>query len=296
MRALFGVGVLFLCSLSAVYPAQVSPPSKQTAVAGNAQATIGSPVELSDATYTMLRFESEASKLQLIGEAVKIRNVSGRAIRRLSLRFVHNHLGYSGDVCRGPATNRITVVDELASGETRDYTTDRLRMTWSAQENDLALTVIATGAEFADGSHWAALRSQLCPRSAESLSQPGCYLMSRQCTLTDDAYSVLLEVADPKIVAYRLGVVNDTADSFEVRTGEWIDLTDDQRVRGARLVDAGKSLNSKLMFPRQAAVSTIGGKQITTLFGVSIFVAELRFADGGIWRQDPSREALFWNN
>ena len=294
MRVICGVGVLFFCWLSAVYPGQLSTADEQTTVAGNTQATTGSPVELSDASYTLLRFKSEASKFQLVAEAVRIRNVSGRAIRRLSLRFVLNHLGFSEDVCRGSVRGFIAV-DELAAGETRDFTNDRIKTTWFAQKNDLALTVIAAGAEFTDGSHWAALRSQWCPLSADCLSQPGS-LMSRECKLTDDTYSFLLEVGDPQIVAYRLGIVRDTADSFEVRMGDWIELTDDQRARGARLVDAGKSLSSKLIFPRQAVVSTVGEKQITTLVGVAIFVAELRFADGRIWSQDPSREALFWNN
>lgn len=294
MRAICVVGVLFFCSLSVVYPGQVSNPDEQTSVAGNTQATTGSPVELSDASYTLLRFKSEASKFQLVAEAVKLRNVSGRAIRRLSLRFVHNHLSYSGDVCRGSPTN-FAAVDELAAGETRVFTNDRIKMTWFAQTNDLALTVIAAGAEFTDGSHWAALRSEWCPLNRECLSQHAA-LMSRECKLTDDAYSFLLEVGDAQIVAYRLGIVRDTADSFEVRMGDWIELTDDQRVRGARLVDGGKSLDSKLIFPRQAYVSTVGGKQISTLVGAAIFVAELRFADGRIWRQDPSREGLFWDN
>jgi hypothetical protein len=295
MRVICGVGVLLFCSVSAVYPGQLSNPDEQTIVAGDTQATTGSPVELSDARYTLLRFKTEASKFQLVAEAVKIRNVSGRTIRRLSLRFVHNHLDYSGDVCRGSPTNFVAV-DELAAGETRVFTNDRYKTTWFAQENDLALTVIAAGAVFTDGSHWAALRSDWCPLSRDCLSQPGSSLMSRECKLTDDAYSFLLEVGDPQIVAYRLGIVRDTADSFEVRMGDWIELTDHQRVRGARLVDAGKSLSSKLIFPRQAYVSIVDGKQVTTPVGVAIFVAELRFADGRIWRQEQSREALFWNN
>jgi len=137
MRAICVVGVLFFCSLSVVYPGQVSNPDEQTSVAGNTQATTGSPVELSDARYTLLRFKTEASKFQLIAEAVKIRNVSGRAIRRLSLRFVHSYLRYSGDVCRG-SSRVFAAVDELAAGETRVFTNDRIKMSWFAQENDLA--------------------------------------------------------------------------------------------------------------------------------------------------------------
>jgi hypothetical protein len=293
MRVISAVGVLFFCLLS-VYPGQVSNPVAGTVIEGNTQTTTGSPVELSDANYTLLRFKTEGSKFQLVAEGVRIRNVSGRAIRRVTLRYVLNHLGYSEDTCRGTDQGFI-VVDDLALGETRDFTNDRITITWFAQENDLALTVIATGAEFKDGSHWAALRSECCPLSADCLSLR-VPLRWRESKLTDDGYSVALEVADPRIVAYRLGIVRDTAESFEVRVGDEIELTDDQRVRGARIVDAGKSLSSKLIFPRQAYVSTVRGKRITTLVGAAIFVAELRFADGRIWQQDQSREGLFWNN
>lgn len=294
MRAIYVVGFLFFSSiLSAAHPDQGPGPVEETTVAGKTRSTTGSPVELSDAKYTLLRFKSEASRLQLVAEAVKIRNVSGRAIRRLRLKFVINHLRFSEDVCRGSYVGNIAV-DEFAPGETRDYINDRIKMTWFAEANDVALTVLVVGAEFTDGSLWAAPRTECCPLMSDCLSKQAS-LMTRNCSLTSDDYSFTLEVGDSKIVAYRLGVVSDTADSFDVRTGDWIELKDKQRVRGTRLVDAGKSLSSNMVFPRQAYVSTVAGKQITSQVGTAIFVAALQFADGRIWRQDLTRAGLFWD-
>lgn len=295
MRAIYVVGLLSFNSLfGAVYPGQLSNRVEGTTVEGKTRATTGSPVELSNARYTLLRFLSEPKKLQLVSEAVTVRNVSGRRIRRLRLMFYLHHPRVSEDMCHASVSPKIAV-DDLAAGETQDRVDDHIKMTWFAENNDLALTVLAVGAEFTDGSHWAAPRSERCPLTAECLSKRG-PLMTRECSFGNDVYSFTLEVTDSKIVAYRLGVVSDTTASFEVRTGDWIELTDEQRVRGARLVDAGKSLSSTTVFPRLAYVKTVAGKQIDFLAGTSIFVAELRYEDGHIWRQDLSREALFWDN
>jgi hypothetical protein len=265
-------------------------------IAGRVENSVESPVELSDARYTLVIQKEEPARAQLVAHGVKIRNVSGRAIRRLMLRFVIHHESLNPDKCRSSVIS-VVAVDTLAATEMRDFTDYNIRVGWFGSTDGRSLTVLASGAQFEDGQYWAAPRKELCPLSRECLSQSASYLMARRCTVTDDSYSLTLEVGDPKIVAYRLGVVSDTADSFAVRTGEWIELTEVQRARGAKVVDSGNSLSPEMIFPRETFVSILeGGKQITTRGGVSIFVAELRFADGRVWRQDTSRAALFWDN
>ena len=293
MRAVLIVYVLFPYWSTVTNAVQLAKPGAQNTVTGSVLNTDASPVELSDATYTLENKESEPQTFH-VAQAVKIRNVSGRAIRRLSLRFVLHHASVSEDICSASMIDHVAV-DRIAAAETRDFTTNHLTLGLTGK-NDLTLTVLAAGVEFEDGLHWAAPRRELCPLFRESLSQPGSFLMIRECTLTDSSYSCTLEVADPQIVAYRLGLVSDTESGFVVRKGVWVELSHLERVRGARFVDAGKSLSPELLFPRETSVSTVQGKQVTNLAGVALFVAELRFADGRRWRQDTTRDSLFWDN
>jgi hypothetical protein len=286
--------VLFLCLICGTYAGQFEP-GEQTIIKGETRTQQGSPVELSDARYTLSRSKALPTQFKLVDESVRVRNVSGRAIRRLYLRFIHRHESHSSDAC-GEATG-ISAVDLLAADETRDFTIDYFKYAWFAERNDLFLTVIPGGAEFRDGSHWAAPRNESCPLVSECLSSAESALRSRECSMAEDSYRILFEVTDPRITGYRLGIVKDMADSFQVLTGEWCELTDAQRVRGARFSDTGQSLGPRLILPREAHLSiTPDGKLIRSLSGVAVFVAELRFADDRIWRRDTNRPALLWDN
>jgi hypothetical protein len=100
-----------------------------------------------------------------------------------------------------------------------------------------------------------------------------------------------------KVVAYRLGVVKDTAGDFEIQLGEWVELNDEQTNQRAIFADEATSLKAEQIFPR-TAYRGFGGpsREIIEWGGVAIFVAELRFADGRTWQQGLTREALLWCN
>jgi len=161
-----------------------------------------------------------------------------------------------------------------------------------------ALIVRVRGAEFEDGTHWAAPRLSSSPLYFPFIRQPGSSLQMLNCQWKGDTYSAwFFPHSSPPIVAYRLGCVKDIPGDFEVKLGRWVEVSQGEHDRGSSFVDEGTSLGPTDLFPKESEVRTLsGGGVITHSFGVGIFIAEVRFADGRVWRQDLSRNALFWNN
>ena len=160
-----------------------------------------------------------------------------------------------------------------------------------------ALTIRVRGVEFEDGTHWAAPRIVSSPLTNPAIQQRGSPLTIRNCNWRNDTYATELWAVEPKIVAYRLGTVKDTTDYFAVRLGKWVELSDGEHDRGSIFTDDGTSLGPNELFPKESDVRTLSdGRVITQSFGVAIFVAEVRFADGRVWRQDLTRNGLFWSN
>lgn len=287
MFKLLSLPLLFLSLLATTLAIQGVRSNAVTRVEGAVESAYGSPVRLSEPSYTLVELDSRTKKLQIIGHTVRIENLSGRRIRRLHLKFTFAH--DTGGFGEGNE-----VEDQLAVEESRVLDRSNFKMSWFAESNDLALTVRATGAEFEDGSHWAAPRDVKHPLYGETVSQPTSHLIIRRLSWVNDSYEAVLEIGQEKVVAYRLGVVKDTPNSFEVRIGKWIDL---KEADGRKFADNSVSLSPGQVFAREIySLFTRGGKEITHPGGVAIFVAELRFADGRIWEQDTSRDALFWCN
>jgi hypothetical protein len=118
----------------------------------------------------------------------------------------------------------------------------------------------------------------------------------RNCNWRDDTYSTELWPVEHQIVAYRLGTVKDIPGTFEVRLGKWVELSEEPRT-GSSFIDQGTSLAPTDLLPKESEVRTLSdGRVMTQSFGVAIFVAEVRFADGRVWRQELTRDALLWNN
>ena len=77
--------------------------------------------------------------------------------------------------------------------------------------------------EFADSSRWVAPRSfDPIPLNC-SLSQQSSVVIAN-CKSIDPSYQATLRFHSDKVLAYRLGVVKDTMDLYEVRLGEWVNL------------------------------------------------------------------------
>ena len=159
-----------------------------------------------------------------------------------------------------------------------------------------ALTVRVRGAEFEDGSHWAAPRLSSSPLITAQIVRQRSPLYMRNCNWRNDTYVAELRPVEHQIVAYRLGTVKDIPGTFEVRLGKWVELSEEPD-RGNSFVDEGASLGVDDLFPKESEVRTLSnGRVMTQTFGVAIFVAEVRFANGRIWRQVLTRDALVWNN
>lgn len=264
---------------------QGSAANKST-VRGTVESFAGGPVALSDAWFTIANSDLPHGTLQITGNGVKIQNVSGRTIRTLHLSFAWK-LSF---------TMRVTVVVYgLAPGETRDYagkdTVGELR----SDAVDMPLNVMPTGVAFEDGSHWAAPRTQSWSLGSH-LFQPIPYLMVRDCQVTDGSYRVSIDNVDPRILAYRLGAIKDTPDSFQVSLGRWVDLSEVQRDEKGSFVDSGQSLNIVQRSSKDGGAMASRDAVGPMESGLAIFVAALRFADGRVWSQDTRRQELLWDN
>jgi hypothetical protein len=291
MRRILIVSALLLVSLSPTLADQSGQSvDERRSVPGVAVVMPESPVQLSEPSYTLERSRKAPDKLQIDSGVVTVTNTSGRDIRRLSLIFTYK-LGAS----YGGLQNR-SAVNQLRAGETRAVQ-DKTTIRNFAEGMDWTLTVTPTGAEFADDTYWAAPRDKQRPLLMQYLSQPGSYLQVREFQWVNQGYQATLQVGNAKVVAYRLGIVKDTAENFEVRIGNWIELNDEQTNHRAMFTDESNSLNAEQIFSREAYTwHDVQGKAIIERGGVAIFVAELKFADGRTWQQDTTREALLWDN
>ena len=290
MRRILIVCVLLLVSLSPTLAQESSQSVLESHVVPGTVADVPeSPVQLAEPSYGVERSTDAPGKLQINGGAVTVTNISGHDIQRLYLSFTFKRGGWYGSL-----ENRSTV-DQLHAGETR--VAQSKIIIGGVEGQDWTLNVTPTGARSPNGTYWAAPRDNRRPLLMQCLSQPSSYMRVSDFRWTDNAYQATLRVDNAKVTAYRLGVVKDTADSFEVRIGRWIELNDEQTNNHALFTDESNSLNAEQVFARQAyARPGAQGKEIVDWGGVAIFIAELRFADGRKWRQDTTREALFWNN
>lgn len=184
----------------------------QSIVKGTIETVKGSPVALSDARYILTRPSATPERLEVIGNGIKVENFSGRDIRLLRLCFSYYELGSASCISSS--------VSALAAGETRDYMAGNIRLVLSPVTKGITLNVMPTGAEFKDGSHWAAPRTGSSPLRRQCLYQAGSQLLIRECQLSNNSYSISFDVTDPKVLAYRLATIKDTPDRFEVRLGK----------------------------------------------------------------------------
>jgi hypothetical protein len=248
-----------------------------------------SPIELSEARW-VAETRDGSKTFEAVAHSVRIKNISGRSIRRLNLMFIHrfNECGSAG---LGDS------VDSVGPHEVRDVSRTDFKIPVS-NLNGGELLIMATGVEFDDGSYWAPNRRESGLLVRSCLSNLRSPLMMRTCEFKDGLYTVDLEVTDPKIQSYTLGMVRDTADNFEVKIGTRIALEESQRVRGAHLTDNCRSVKADHLFPQELlpAGFPLSPNCPKSPAGVAIFVAEVTFSDGHSWVQDTDRDALMWDN
>lgn len=283
-KAYLFIAICCIGTLCSTYGARSqSTATNKSTVHGTVESFAGGPVVLSDAWYTVANPGRAHGTFQINGNGVKVQNVSGQAIRVL----------YLGFAWKGGFTMRVAVaIDGLSPGETREYSGKDMRAELLSDPANMTLNVMPTGVAFEDGSHWAAPRTQsgsLVTRLVQFIS----YLRVRDCKVADGTYEVSIDNVDPKIVAYRLGAIKDTPDSFQVSLGRWVNLTEVERDQKGSFVDSGQSLKS----PSKDVSATASRDTTGSLeSGLAIFVAALKFVDGRVWYQDTRRQELLWNN
>jgi hypothetical protein len=124
-------------------------------------------------------------------------------------------------------------------------------------------------------------------------------LVVRRCDDIDTNYRAVLETRSDQVVAYRLGVVKDTLTSFDVRLGEWIEMpqpsTPNRTEIAVSATDKNVSLPQSWLFKRERIpFDERLGYRGTRPVGVAVFVAEVKLADGTVWKQALTRNELMW--
>jgi hypothetical protein len=290
MPRLIAIFVISLLLVSSSWAGQERSRRKVIELEGQVQNADGSPVVLSDARF-VVGPEDEADKSARITELVKVRNVSGRAIRKLHVKFVEimNRCGL------GIGT---TVVGDLGPDEVRDrvqhgYTGDGM-----SDSGKFKLLVVATGAEFDNGEFWAANRAQWGANVMMNVNKRGSGLNIGTSKFEPGSYTVSMSVRDPQIVSYRLGLVRDAVDSFEVTIGESVMLKQSERTIGAIVIDQNRSVSDRKLLQSGSLPGALKPTGPCPHFpiGIGVFVAEAIFSDGRRWVQDPGRDALLWDH
>jgi hypothetical protein len=167
-----------------------------------------------------------------------------------------------------------------------------------ADSDKFKLLVVATGAEFDNGEFWAANRAQWGANVSMNVNKSASGLNIGTSKFEPGSYSVSLSVRDPQIVSYRLGLVRDAVDSFEVTIGESVTLKQSERANGAIVIDQDRSVSERKLLQPSSLPGALKAKAACPHFpvGIGVFVAEAIFSDGRRWVQDTSRDALLWDH
>ena len=270
---------------------QEPPQDKMMLVEGVVETAASCPVALSEPKCRRPRVITPEEGLKEVHQEVKIENISGKAIRRAVIGFRHD--APSGGRLRiDSGTNSIRIGESVvfksgyktgASGKaTEDY-------------NEI-FTVLVLAVEFEDGTHWVKPRTADDPLILQSLHRQPSPLVVRRCEGIEVSYRANLLTRSNQIVAYRLGVVKDLPDHFEVRLGEWMTMPNAATPERVEIIisaaDPQVSLPQSSLFKRdQVRRNERNG---SVLAGVALFVAEVKLVDGTIWKQNLTRDELMW--
>ncbi|HMV51490.1 MAG TPA: hypothetical protein PLD20_32490 [Blastocatellia bacterium] len=283
--------VFAVCSITFAQ-AQEPPQNKMILVEGLVETAVGCPIALSEPKCLWPRIVTEQGGPKDVHQEVKIENVSGKAIRRAIIIFRH-------DDPSGGSTGGITGTDSIKVGESLVFKGSGLRIGVKGKAIEgyrgiFSVTTLAV--EFEDGTHWVKPRTADHSLTWQALHSQSAPLVVKQCDNIDEGYRATLFIRSDQIVAYRLGVVKDTLNSFEVRLGEWVTMpeivTPKQTELKISAADPQVSLPHPWIFKREE----VRRNEVSPPFlaGVALFVAEVKLADGTIWKQNLIRDELLW--
>lgn len=272
---------------------QEPPQDKMMLVEGLVETAAGCPVELSEPKYRRPRILTPQDGLKEVYEEVKIENISGKAIKKVVVAFRYD--GPDGGMMRlDKATKPIGIGKVLVSKHTYQIGSgDR-----TVEGYNGVFTALAVAVEFEDDTHWVKPRTpddQLVVLRQALNNQPSPLVVVR-CDNIDESYRAALQTRSNEVVAYRLGVVKDLPNDFEVRLGEWMTMpeavTPEHTEIKISAADPKVSLPQSWLFKREKVRRNATSGSF--LAGVMLFVAEVKLADGTVWKQNLSREELMW--
>jgi hypothetical protein len=280
-----------LLALVAVSPSTMrsQSASKRSVIAGAAETAPDCPVAASDANFVLLEHSAAEYRFEVVQTEVKLHNVSGRAIKRVQVGFEFEYP--EGGLTRNSHSTDVG----LAENDSRIFTITKTSLKSNSIRGVGYFTARVLAVEFADGSRWVAPRSFNPLPLNICLNQQSSVIFAT-CKGIAPSYQATLRFHTDNVLAYRLGVVKDTMDSFEVRLGEWVSLPQ-LPAKGAeieiRSTDENPSLTQAKIFPQESHLYSVSQNRKG---GVGLFVAEVKFMDGTSWTQSLKREDLLWGH
>ncbi|MEP7342998.1 MAG: hypothetical protein ABI977_35045, partial [Acidobacteriota bacterium] len=267
--------------------------TRRSVIPGSAETAEGCPVTASDASFVLLEHSAAEHRFEVVQNQVKLHNVSSRAIRRV-------HVGFEFEYPEGGLTRGRHRMDEgLAENESRIFTATNMSYKTNSIRSVGYFAARVLAVEFADGARW------IVPRSFDPIPLNICLsqqssVVFANCKSIDPSYQATLRFHSDKVLAYRLGVVKDTMDSYEVRLGEWVNLPRPP-AKGSEIeiqaTDENPSLApDKIFLLEPHLFQRKHGVARDRKGGVALFVAEVKFTDGKDWIQSLKREDLIWDN
>lgn len=289
---------IFLALPALIIPAfsqsnqQVQPESKRLVIPGSAEIAEGCPVSLSDANFVRLEHSLAKYRFEIVQTEVKIHNLSERKIRRLMI-------GFEFENSHGGSSSLMHSVDAIGVNENHRVIATNMSIKSNSETDFGYFSAKVLSIEFEDRSHWVAPRSFWVFPLQSYFHQHG-PLTVRMCEKIDSSYEATLRFNSDEVMAYRLGVVRDTINGFEVRLGDWVYMPASP-AKGSDLPikasDENASLTQDRIFPlEEHSILTKSGIVKNLRGGVSIFVAEAKLMDGKIWSQSLKREDLLYDN
>ncbi|MGE0884711.1 MAG: hypothetical protein AB7P14_14295 [Blastocatellales bacterium] len=292
-KLLLVVFCLFAFCSIAFAQAQEPPQDKMMLVEGLVETFAGCPVVLSEPKYSRPRVITPQDGMVKVHEEVRIENISGKAIKKMIVAFRYD--GPNGGMMRlDKATKPIGIGEVLVS----KYTYQIGSGDKTDEGYNGVFTALAIAVEFEDDTHWVkpyTADDQLI-MMAQALNRQPSPLVVQRCDNIDESYRATLLTRSDGVVAYRLGVVKDLPGSFEVRLGEWMAMPETATPPNVEVkisaADPKVSLPQSWLFKREKVRRN--GFRGSPLVGVSLFVAEVKLADGTVWKQNLTRDELMW--
>jgi hypothetical protein len=292
MKTSYAVIAIIACLTCVSVSGQATQEPTKRTVQGTVEVENDCPVALSNVWMEVAENQPPPYRSAIQQEQVEITNRSHRDIKKIGLAIIQEfETGELGIVFPSFAN--------LKTGETRTAVFKGSTKT-SFPKLNATLKIRVTGVSFADGTRWVPPRSTELHLFFCTLRHPDTPLLIVKCNNLEKDHRFRLSSRANNIAAFRLGVVKDTPQTFAVKLGEWVNLDAATVVKKNEFEIASSANQTGLkqsdFYPFELFTRyTQRGEAMKIRHGVAMFVAEVKFADGTIWKQDLRREYLIWS-